>query len=158
MMAETPTKKDKQRRRETLRPHPQRDQILDAMRSYGRPISPTQLARITENTIGSTAYHVRTLVQAGVIELADEGRVRGAVEHFYALVPGGDEASRLVDPVEQLLRLCDALTVPSASGGYPVPATLDDAARAKLRKVIAKLQPEVQGIVQAATKRVAASG
>jgi DNA-binding transcriptional ArsR family regulator len=158
MMAETPTKKDKQRRRETLRPHPQRDQILDAMRSYGQPISPTQLARITENTIGSTAYHVRTLVQAGVIELADEGRVRGAVEHFYALVPGGDEASRLVDPVEQLLRLCDALTVPSADGGYPVPTALDDAARVKLRKVIAKLQPEVQGIVQAATKRVAASG
>jgi DNA-binding transcriptional ArsR family regulator len=158
MMAATPTKKDKQRRRETLRPHPQRDRILDAMRSYGRPISPTQLARITDNTIGSTAYHVRTLVQAGVIELADEGRVRGAVEHFYALVPGGDEATQLVDPVDQLLRLCDALTVPAANGGYPLPAVLDDPAREKLRKVIAKLRPEVQGIVQAATKRVAASG
>jgi DNA-binding transcriptional ArsR family regulator len=158
MMAATPTKKDKQRRRETLRPHPQRDRILDAMRSYGRPISPTQLARITDNTIGSTAYHVRTLVEAGVIELADEGRVRGAVEHFYALVPGGDEATQLVDPVDQLLRLCGALTVPSANGGYPLPTVLDDIAREKLRKVIARLQPEVQGIVQAATKRVAASG
>jgi DNA-binding transcriptional ArsR family regulator len=158
MMAATPTKKDKQRRRETLRPHPQRDRILDAMRSYGRPISPTQLARITDNTIGSTAYHVRTLVQAGVIELADEGRVRGAVEHFYALVPGGDEATQLVDPVDQLLRLCDALTVPATNGGYPLPTVLDDQAREKLRKVIAKLRPEVQGIVQAATKRVAASG
>lgn len=157
MTAETPTKKDKQRRRETLRPHPQRDQILDAMRSYGRPISPTQLARITDNTIGSTAYHVRTLVQAGVIELADEGRVRGAVEHFYALAPGGDAATRLVDPVEQLLRLCDALTMPAENGGYPVPTALDDAAREKLRKVIARLQPEVQEIVQAATKRVAGS-
>ena len=83
-----PTKKEKAERRASLRPHPARDQILDVMRSYGKPISPTQLARITGGTLGPSAYHVRTLVSAGVVELADEGRVRGAVEHFYALVPG----------------------------------------------------------------------
>jgi DNA-binding transcriptional ArsR family regulator len=78
----------KERRRaggRALRAHPVRDQIVDVMRSYGKPISPTQLSRITGGTLGSVAYHVRTLVAAGVVELADEGRVRGAVEHFYAL-------------------------------------------------------------------------
>lgn len=150
------TKREKQQRRATLRPHPARDQILDVMRAYGKPISPTQIARITGGTLGSTAYHVRTLVAAGVVELADEGRVRGAVEHFYALVPGGEEETRLTDPVGALLGICGALTVPDADGGYPRPAVLDDPAREQLRTLIAQLRPEVQGIVAAASARVAA--
>src|ERR1700754_5313085 len=112
------TKKQMELRRATLRPHPVRDQIVDVMRSYGRPISPTQLSRITGGTLGSVAYHVRTLVEAGVIHLADEGRVRGAVEHFYALVsdePGGP----LVDPIGGLLSLWGGVTAPNPDGGYP---------------------------------------
>jgi hypothetical protein len=128
------TKKEKQERRATLRPHPARDQI-------------------TGGTLGSTAYHVRTLVGAGVVELADEGRVRGAVEHFYAIVPGGEDETRLTDPVGQLLGLCGALTVPDADGGYPKPAVLDDPAREQLQALIAQLRPEVQTIVAAATAR-----
>jgi DNA-binding transcriptional ArsR family regulator len=147
------TKKEKQERRASLRPHPARDQILDVMRSYGKPISPTQLARITGGTLGSTAYHVRTLVAAGVVELADEGRVRGAVEHFYAIVPGGEDETRLTDPVAQLLGLCGALTVPDPEGGYPRPAVLDAAAREQLQALIAQLRPEVRAIVTAATER-----
>jgi DNA-binding transcriptional ArsR family regulator len=149
------TKKEKQERRASLRPHPARDQILDVMRSYGKPISPTQLARITGGTLGSTAYHVRTLVAAGVVELADEGRVRGAVEHFYAIVPGGEDETRLTDPVAQLLGLCGALTVPDPDGGYPRPTVLDDPAREQLQALIAQLRPEVRTIVAAATERTA---
>jgi len=141
------SKKEKKARRDSLRPHPARDQILDVMRSYGKPISPTQLARITGGTLGSTAYHVRTLVSAGVVELAEEGRVRGAVEHFYSLVPGDDDALRLVDPITQLLGLCGALTVPAADGGYPRPAVVDEAARALLMAVLDRLRPEVKQIV-----------
>jgi DNA-binding transcriptional ArsR family regulator len=149
------TKKEKADRRASLRPHPTRDQILDVMRSYGKPISPTQLARITGGTLGSTAYHVRTLVSAGVVELADEGRVRGAVEHFYALVPGDEEELRLTDPIAQLLGLCGALTVPDEDGGYPRPSVLDDTAREQLQDVITQMRPEVQRIVAAATARAA---
>jgi DNA-binding transcriptional ArsR family regulator len=145
------TKREKDKRRATLRPHPARDKIIDVMRSYGKPISPTQLARATHDTLGSTAYHVRTLVSAGIIELADEGRVRGAVEHFYALVPGGEEATQLTDPVQLLLALCGALAVPDPDGGYPRPALLDDGAREKLRTLIASLRPEVQEIVARST-------
>lgn len=147
------TKKEKAERRASLRPHPARDQILDVMRSYGKPISPTQLARITGGTLGSTAYHVRTLVSAGVVELADEGRVRGAVEHFYALVPGDQEDVRLTDPVTQLLGLCGALTMPDPDGGYPRPAVLDADARKRLTAMIAKLRPEVRQIVAEAIAR-----
>jgi DNA-binding transcriptional ArsR family regulator len=147
------TKKERAERRASLRPHPARDQILDVMRSYGKPISPTQLARITGGTLGSTAYHVRTLVSAGVVELADEGRVRGAVEHFYALVPGDDDDLRLADPITQLLGLCGALTVPATDGGYPRPSVIDDIARKRLMAVLEQLRPEVQQIVAEAIAR-----
>lgn len=77
-----------------LRPHPARDQILDAMRQHGEPMSPTQLANITGATLGSTAYHVRALRAAGIIEPAGEKRgVRGAVEHFYKLATGARDAT-----------------------------------------------------------------
>jgi DNA-binding transcriptional ArsR family regulator len=148
------TKRQQQERRKTLRPHPARDQIVDAMRSYGQPISPTRLAEVTGNTLGSVAYHVRTLLGAGVVVLAEEGRVRGAVEHFYALVP--DNEADLNDPVIGLQRLCGALTVPAANGGYPQPIALDEQARAEVQKLLDTLRPKVQRIVRETAKRAAA--
>jgi DNA-binding transcriptional ArsR family regulator len=148
------TKRQQQERRKTLRPHPARDQIVDAMRSYGQPISPTRLAEVTGNTLGSVAYHVRTLLGAGVVVLAEEGRVRGAVEHFYALVP--DNEADLNDPVIGLQRLCGALTVPAPNGGYPQPIALDEQARAEVQKLLDTLRPKVQRIVRETAKRAAA--
>jgi DNA-binding transcriptional ArsR family regulator len=139
--------------KKTMRPHPARDQIVDVMRSYGKPISPTQLARVTGASIGSTAYHVRTLLEAGIVELVDEGRVRGAVEHFYTLVPGNAGALELVDPVVGLMNLCGALTVPDPKGGYPQPGVLDDLARARLNAVLARVRPIVQQVVTESTAR-----
>jgi DNA-binding transcriptional ArsR family regulator len=147
------TKRQQQQRRKTLRPHPTRDQIVDAMRSYGEPISPTRLAEVTGNTLGAVAYHVRTLLSAGVVELAEEGRVRGAVEHFYALVP--DNEAALNDPLVGLQKLCGVLTLPSADGGYPVPVPLDAEARAALQKLLDTLRPKVQKIVKDTAKRSA---
>jgi DNA-binding transcriptional ArsR family regulator len=129
-----------------------RDQIVDVMRSYGKPISPTQISRITGGTLGSVAYHVRTLVSAGVVELVEEGRVRGAVEHFYALAPEHAD-TQLSDPTSTLLGLCGALTVPDRDGGYPRPVALDDRARRELRKIIKRLEPEVRAIASASTAR-----
>ena len=147
------TKRQQQQRRKTLRPHPTRDQIVDAMRSYGAPISPTRLSEVTGNTLGAVAYHVRTLLSAGVVELAEEGRVRGAVEHFYALVP--DNEADLNDPVVGLQKLCGVLTLPSPEGGYPVPVPLDAEARAALQKLLYTLRPKVQKIVKETAKRTA---
>jgi DNA-binding transcriptional ArsR family regulator len=36
-------------------------------------------------TLGAVAYHCRALRDAGIVRLAREGRVRGAVEHHYTL-------------------------------------------------------------------------
>ena len=144
------TKTQKERRR-ALRPHPVRDQILDALRTHGQPLSPTRLAEITGNTLGSTAYHVRTLVSAGVVTFAAEGRVRGAVEHFYTLVP--DDADDLQNPVTQLLSMCNALTVPGPDGSYPRATVIDDEARDKLTTMISTLVPRVQRIALQSTLR-----
>lgn len=148
------TKQETQQHRRRMRPHPARDQIVDVMRSYGKPISPTQLARVTGGSIGATAYHVRTLLDAGIVELADEGRVRGAVEHFYILTSGDGEAIQLMDPIRQLLSICGALTVPDPDGGYPRRSVLDDTAREYLEGVLTQLRPEVQRVVAESTVRV----
>lgn len=153
-----PTRKQMAARRASLRPHAVRDQIVDVMRSYGKPISPTQLARVTGGTLGSVAYHVRTLASAGVIELADEGRVRGAVEHYYGLTAVVADDGPLVDPLSALLSLCGAMTVAGENGGYPRPVVLDDAGRQELRAVVAQLRPKVQAIASAATARTAPTG
>ena len=146
------TKKQMAARRATLRPHPVRERIVDTMRSYDKPISPTELWRITGGTLGSVAYHVRTLVEAGVIELADEGRARGAVEHFYALVRDEQEP-QLSESIRTLLALCGALTVPGAKGNYPQQVVLDDNARQELGGLIERLQPKVRAIASASTAR-----
>jgi DNA-binding transcriptional ArsR family regulator len=146
------SKREQQQRRKTLRPHPARDEIVDAMRSYGKPISATRLAVTTSNSVGSVTYHMRTLRTAGIIELADEGRVRGAVEYFYALVP--DHADELNDPLIELQKLCGVLTLPR-SDGYPEPIELDDEARAALHKALNAVRPKVARIVSAAAKRAA---
>jgi DNA-binding transcriptional ArsR family regulator len=121
------------------------------MRSYGRPISPTRLAEITGKSLGSTAYHVRTLMEAGVVTLADEGRSRGAVEHFYALVP--DNEADLNDPLIALQRLCGVLTLPNLADGYPKPIILDARARTQLQETLDILRPKVERIVRAAAQR-----
>jgi DNA-binding transcriptional ArsR family regulator len=148
------SKRQQTQRRKTLRPHPTRDKIVDAMRSYGEPISPTRLSEVTGSTLGAVAYHVRTLLAAGVVVLAEEGRVRGAVEHFYALEP--DNEADLNDPLVGLQKLCGVLTLPSADGGYPVEVPLDAEARAALQKLLDGVRPKVQRIVKETAKRTAA--
>ena len=61
--------------------HPLRVRIL--ARLDERKASPNQLAGWLGASLGTVAYHVRTLQQLGLIDLVDETRVRGAVEHHY---------------------------------------------------------------------------
>src|SRR5215210_8322674 len=61
--------------------HPLRVRILALLDE--RTASPVELAGWLGATLGTTAYHVRTLERIGLIELVRETRVRGAVEHHY---------------------------------------------------------------------------
>jgi DNA-binding transcriptional ArsR family regulator len=48
-----------------------------------RTASPVEIAQEIGKDVGHVGYHVRKLLQMGLIELVDERPVRGAVEHFY---------------------------------------------------------------------------
>jgi|SRR5829696_424030 len=61
--------------------HPLRVRILALLDE--RTASPVELAGWLGATLGTVAYHVRTLERIGLIELVHETRVRGAVEHHY---------------------------------------------------------------------------
>jgi hypothetical protein len=146
------TAANQRKRKETLRPHKTRDAILDAMAAYGQPISPTRLSEVTGASLGSAAYHVRTLLSAGVLREAGEERVRGAVEHFYELA----ENHELVAAEQRLLQLAGAMTV-STNGGYPAVTVLDDEAREELAKELRLVVPRVRKIAKDAHKRAATS-
>jgi DNA-binding transcriptional ArsR family regulator len=60
--------------------HPLRLKILT--RASER-VSPKQLADELREPIGNVSYHVRTLAEAGLLELVATEPRRGAVEHFY---------------------------------------------------------------------------
>jgi hypothetical protein len=143
-----PTKMEQQWRRETLRPHLVRDQILDAMATYGRPISPTRIQQVLPNhSLGSVAYHMRVLASAGLIELADETRVRGAIEHYYALV--ADVAAKFVDPVSRLQTLCGELMEMDQVSGLPrVIAPDEDTQRKLLDFLDNHVKPRVAEIIE----------
>jgi DNA-binding transcriptional ArsR family regulator len=61
--------------------HPLRVRILAMLGE--RKSSPRELAELLGATLGTTAYHVRTLERLALIELVDERPVRGAIEHYY---------------------------------------------------------------------------
>lgn len=67
--------------------HPVRLQILSHLAVA--PASPKAIAEMSEASLGTVAYHVRAMLDDGLILLDRERRVRGAVEHFYRLSARG---------------------------------------------------------------------
>jgi DNA-binding transcriptional ArsR family regulator len=62
--------------------HPLRIRILALLEE--QDASPVQLAERLDATLGTVAYHVRTLEKLGLIELVATHQRRGATEHVYA--------------------------------------------------------------------------
>lgn len=129
-----------------------RDEIINLLQNSSTPLSPTQMARFLGGTLGSIAYHVRTLAAAGILVLADEGRVRGAVEHFYALAPDVPLAPTS-DPVRLALALSRALSVQAPEGGDPLLTELDDQGRDEIRHLVDAFALKVRSVALAATLR-----
>jgi DNA-binding transcriptional ArsR family regulator len=61
--------------------HPLRCRLLAILAD--RVASPNEIARELGMPVGDVSYHVRTLREAGAIELVEERPVRGSTEHFY---------------------------------------------------------------------------
>lgn len=64
--------------------HPLRTECLTILTD--RTASPSQLAEILDHDLSNVSYHVRTLVELGLVELVAEESVRGAVAHYYKAV------------------------------------------------------------------------
>lgn len=64
--------------------HPVRTECLTILAE--RTASPSQLAEILNHDLSNISYHVRTLVELGLVELVGEESVRGAVAHYYRAV------------------------------------------------------------------------
>lgn len=69
--------------------HPLRARILATL--HESEATPTELAAQLGASVGTVAYHVRTLHGLGLIALTGETRVRGAVAHHYRAVPESDQ-------------------------------------------------------------------
>ncbi len=64
--------------------HPLRVSILEVIGlDGGRTLSPKDLSVELGAPLGNVNYHVIELLGDGLLELAGERQVRGAVEHFY---------------------------------------------------------------------------
>jgi DNA-binding transcriptional ArsR family regulator len=64
--------------------HPLRIEALAIL--FERPASPKELAAELGSPVGNISYHVRELERIGMIELVEEKKRRGAIEHFYRAI------------------------------------------------------------------------
>jgi DNA-binding transcriptional ArsR family regulator len=71
--------------------HPLRRQILQAMPD-GQAISPRDLATNLKQPLSNVSYHVRVLVDCGVLKLVRTKQVRGSMQHFYRAMLKADWA------------------------------------------------------------------
>jgi DNA-binding transcriptional ArsR family regulator len=127
--------------------HPLRVRILAMLDE--RKASPNQLSGWLGASLGTVAYHVRTLEQLGLVELVDETRVRGAVEHHYrakqrplVTVEGWAEASPIAKQAavgSSLDVIAEYSKASAAAGGF-------DRADAQLRRALVRL--DARGFAQ----------
>jgi DNA-binding transcriptional ArsR family regulator len=151
--------------------HPLRVRILAMLDE--RQASPNQLAGWLDASLGTVAYHVRTLLQLGLIELVDETRVRGAVEHHYRAKARPNitgEGWTTASPVARQAAVGSSLDVigeyarvSAAAGGFDradaqlrrALLRLDARGFAQLSKACDKLLEQAERIEAAAAERIA---
>lgn len=73
--------------------HPIRIQIVTILAERPR-MSPSELAKEIDQTLGTVAYHIRTMQDFGAIKLVSKKAVRGAIKHFYSLNENAKEPLR----------------------------------------------------------------
>jgi DNA-binding transcriptional ArsR family regulator len=151
--------------------HPLRVRILAMLDE--RKASPNQLAGWLGASLGTVAYHVRTLEQLGLIELVDETRVRGAVEHHYrarqrpnVTAEGWAQAPPIAKQAavgSSLDVIAEYARVSAAAGGFDrrdahlarVLYKLDGRGFTQLSKAISKLLEQADKIEASAAERIA---
>jgi DNA-binding transcriptional ArsR family regulator len=151
--------------------HPLRIRILAMLAD--RSASPVQLAARLDATLGTVAYHVRTLHSLGLVELVDTRQRRGATEHYYRAREHPrfpDDAWAGLAPVAKqrmlsamLQQIGQYVTSSAAAGGFDRSEAhmtrrslhLDDRAFEQLAAATRKWLGEAEKIEAAAAKRLA---
>ena len=87
--------------------HPMRARILAAL--DGRELSPVEMARELDASLGVVSYHVRVLADAEVVELSRTTARRGAIQHHYRLADGGAVSGSVALSPERADRLATDL-------------------------------------------------
>ncbi|MGN6255343.1 MAG: helix-turn-helix domain-containing protein [Solirubrobacterales bacterium] len=103
--------------------HPVRVEILEALQ--GRVASPAELAEEIDENLGVIAYHAKTLLKHGYVELVRSEPRRGTIEHSFGLV-----ARSSPDPGEEPLA--------GAPGITSTTFEVDDAGWAEIRQIMDK--------------------
>jgi DNA-binding transcriptional ArsR family regulator len=150
--------------------HPLRVRILALLDE--RTASPVELAGWLDATLGTVAYHVRTLERMGLIELVRETRVRGAVEHHYRSKERprvSDEAWAAAPPIAKQVAVSSSLQTidayaraASAAGGFDhgnshltrTALHLDARGWNDLSRALLRLLAQVDRIEEAAAERM----
>jgi DNA-binding transcriptional ArsR family regulator len=150
--------------------HPLRVRILALLDE--RTASPVELAGWLDATLGTVAYHVRTLERMGLIELVRETRVRGAVEHHYRSKERptvSDEAWAQAPPIAKQVAVSSSLQTidayaraASAAGGFDhgnshltrTALRLDARGWNDLSRALLRLLAQVDRIEEAAAERM----
>jgi DNA-binding transcriptional ArsR family regulator len=154
--------------------HPLRIRILAMLAE--RSASPVQLASKLDATLGTVAYHVRTLHSLGLVELVDTRQRRGATEHYYRAhdrprfsdeawgdLPAVDKQRMLSAMLQQLGQFVSAS---AAAGGFDRPDShmtrtslrLDERGWEQLADATKRWLSDADRIAEAAGKRLGRTG
>jgi DNA-binding transcriptional ArsR family regulator len=153
--------------------HPLRVRILSMLEE--RNASPVQLSEHLDATLGTVAYHVRTLERLGLIEMVATHQRRGATEHVYAAREHPRFSSRawaITHPMTKHMMIASALSQigevasQSAAGGFDRPEAvlvrdtieLDDAGWTQLAEATRRWRDEAAAIERDGAKRLKRSG
>src|ERR1700761_9632139 len=154
--------------------HPLRVRILAMLDE--REASPVALAERLEATLGTVAYHVRTLERLGLIEMVATHQRRGATEHVYAAREHprfSDGAWSTASPMEKhvminavLSQIGEYTAQSAAAGGFDrsdahatrTALKLDEKGWAALARAAAKWQAEAQRIEEQSRRRLERAG
>jgi DNA-binding transcriptional ArsR family regulator len=150
--------------------HPLRVRIMSMLEE--RDASPVQLADHLDATLGTVAYHVRTLERLGLIEMVATHQRRGATEHVYAAREHprfSSSAWATTNPMTKHVMIASALSQigeytaqSAAAGGFDRPdanfarqtLSLDEAGWSELADASRRWQEEAARIEAAASGRL----
>jgi DNA-binding transcriptional ArsR family regulator len=153
--------------------HPMRIRILAILDE--RQASPVQLSDMLDESLGVVSYHVRTLLNLGLLKLVATHQRRGATEHVYRAVEHprfSDDAWGELSPVAKqrmlsamLRQAGDYANGSAAAGGFDradahitrTALKLDERGWTELAAATKKWVAEADRIEQAAKKRIAKS-